>query len=109
MVEIKVGGLIHEQIVVAVLVTAAEIDDIVVIGIRDNATDLRVLRQLLIASFGIVHQSQDLATISLNLVLVNARNGRELRKICVVVSLNLPLIRLRNPLLGNEMAISRKI
>lgn len=78
MIEIEGGGWVHEKIVITVLVTAAEIDNIVMIGIRDDATGFRVLRQLLIASFGIVYQSQNLLTISLDLVLVNARDVRKL-------------------------------
>lgn len=88
---IKVRSLIYEKIIIiTVLVAAAEIDDIVMVRIRHNSIGvgiLRVLRQFRVASFSVVHQPQYLATISLDLVLIDIRNGSKLRKICPSISI----------------------
>lgn len=56
MIEIEIGGLLQKKVVVTVLVAAAEVDDIVVVGIGNNAVGLRIFLQFLIASSGIVHE-----------------------------------------------------
>lgn len=86
-VKIKIGRLVHEQIIVAILVAAAEIDDIVVVRVWDNAMRLRVLRQFLVSSPGIIHQPQDLATIPSDFVVVNTWQGGQFREVCANVSI----------------------
>lgn len=56
MVDIEIGGLVQKKVVVTVLVAAAEVDDVVVVGIGNNAVELRIFLQFLIASSGIVHE-----------------------------------------------------
>lgn len=56
MVKVEVGCFINKKVIITVLVAAAQVDDIVVVGIWDNALRLSVLRQFLISSFGIVHK-----------------------------------------------------
>lgn len=55
---IEVGSLIYEKIIIiTILVATAEIDDIVVVGIRHNSIGVGivcVLRQFRVASFRIV-------------------------------------------------------
>lgn len=56
MVDIEIGGLVQKKVVVTVLVAAAEVDDVVVVGIGNNAVELRIFLQFLIASSGVVHE-----------------------------------------------------
>lgn len=81
-VQVESGRWLHEKLVIiAVLITAAEVDDITMIGIRNNAVSLCILIQFLVASPCVVHQSQDLMPVAFHLVLVNARHCRELREV----------------------------
>lgn len=55
---IKSRRLVCEKIVtVTVFITTAEIDDIVVVGVGNNAIGLGILRQFLVTPFCIVYQS----------------------------------------------------
>jgi hypothetical protein len=79
-------ALVHKQIVVTVLVTAAEVDNIVVVGIWNNTAGLCLLCHFLVTTLCIFNQSQDLPAIALHFILINVRDCRKLSQVCLVVS-----------------------
>lgn len=42
-VQVKSRVLVHKKVIVAVLITAAKVDDVVMVGIRNDAISFRVV------------------------------------------------------------------
>lgn len=76
-VEVQVGSLIHEEVVVAIFITAAaNVDDIIVIWIMNDAASLHF--QVLIMALCIAHELQKQGSVTIDFIRIDAGNREKL-------------------------------